>query len=291
MQLVPLVNWAGGKRQIIDIIKNSLPRAYNKYYEPFVGGGSVFMNILPANGVINDINPMLVNMYKQVKASPEALIEECKTIEEEVLNTKRETVYFKIRDAYNKKISKGIYDVQSAAYMIFITKHAFNGLYRVNSKGLMNVSYNSTRDGVRYWYDSKNIRNISFYLNQNNIEIMNTDFETVCSRVRKGDFVYFDSPYIPERGKTGCFGAYSKDNWSWEDHKRLVILTKDLTDRGAYVMLSNNECSLIYELYEQFHIKSFPVRRSINCNGDGRKGIEVLITNYEIDEPMETLFV
>jgi DNA adenine methylase len=160
--------------------------------------------------------------------------------------------------------------------MIWINKHCFNGLYRVNSKGLFNVSYNG-KTGIRS-ADNKNLLEVSEYLNKSGIMILQGDFEAACESVKSGDFVYLDPPYLSD--DTGDFTQYAKDGFYLKDHERLRDLFLRLDSIGAYVMQSNRDVDLIYEMYKGYHIESFGVRRSISCNASTRKGREVLIMNY-----------
>ena len=178
---------------------------------------------------------------------------------------------------YNKKISARSYDAECAALMIWINKHCFNGLYRVNNKGLFNVPYNNKVKGKSI--DENNIRTISKYLRNANITITCLDFEQACNKVTKGDFVYFDSPYVPE-SITASFTNYTMNGFTFADHQRLAALFKRLDSIGAKIMLSNNDVQLVRQLYKSFHIQSLNVKRMINRNGNKRTGREVIITNY-----------
>ena len=161
--------------------------------------------------------------------------------------------------------------------MIWINKHCFNGLYRVNSKGAFNVPYNN-RGQVKS-IDEQNIRAISDYLRRADVTITCLDFEKACEGVRANDFVYFDSPYIPE-STTANFTDYTVDGFSLADHERLAALFKKLDGTGAKIMLSNNDVPLVRSLYQGFHIQSVEVKRMINSNAAKRTGREVLVTNY-----------
>ena len=181
------------------------------------------------------------------------------------------------RQAYNAKIQAHELDAECAALMIWINKHCFNGLYRVNSKGLFNVPYNNKQGGVSI--DATNLRNIGLYLRTKDVAIHQGDFEAACADVQPGDFIYFDSPYVPV-SETANFTDYTKDGFTLEDHKRLATLYKRLSEQGVKVMLSNNNVPLVHELYSGFTIKEVNVRRAINRDASKRSGKEVIITNY-----------
>lgn len=273
-KISPAIKWAGGKTQLLNIITENLPDSYNNYYEPFIGGGAVLLSVKPEKALINDINEQLINLYIQIRDSVDDVLNKINNLDS-VPCTKE--FYYSIREQYNQKILSGEKDAQAAALMIWLNKHCFNGLYRVNSKGLFNVPFNNRVKGKSV--DESNIRAISDYLNQAKVNITCMDFEEACTTVSAGDFVYFDSPYVPE-SETAYFTNYAKGGFSLEDHKRLSKLFKCLDEKGAKIMLSNNDVPLVRELYEGYKIQSFAVKRMINRNANKRTGKEVLITNY-----------
>lgn len=186
-----------------------------------------------------------------------------------------------MRTAYNRKIAAHELDAECAAMLIWINKHCFNGLYRVNSKGLFNVPYNNKTGGPSI--DEDNLRAIGQYLRDAHIEIRQGDFEAACTDVKAGDFVYFDSPYVPV-SQTANFTDYTKNGFSQEDHQRLARLFRRLDSIGAYVMLSNHNVPFVHQLYQGFIIEPIDVRRNINCNASKRVGKEVIVTNYQVGE-------
>ena len=270
----PFVKWAGGKKQLLDRLKSRMPAAYERYYEPFIGGGALLLDVQPELAIINDTNEQLLNVYQQLKIDTEAVINAVNVLDADPCDTAR---YLAIREKYNTKIKAHELDAECAALMIWINKHCFNGLYRVNSKGLFNVPYNNKSDGVSI--DATNLRNIGLYLQSRDIEIRQGDFEDACMDVAPGDFVYFDSPYVPI-SETANFTDYTKDGFSLEDHKRLAALYRKLAAQGTKVMLSNHNVPLVHELYIGFTIEEVDVRRAINRNAAKRSGKEVIITNY-----------
>ena len=270
----PFVKWAGGKKQLLDRLESRMPATYERYYEPFIGGGALFLDVQPELAIINDTNEQLLNVYQQLKIDTEAVINAVNVLDADPCDTAR---YLAIREKYNAKIKAHELDAECAALMIWINKHCFNGLYRVNSKGLFNVPYNNKSDGVSI--DATNLRNIGLYLQSRDIEIRQGDFEDACMDVAPGDFVYFDSPYVPI-SETANFTDYTKDGFSLEDHKRLAALYKKLAAQGTKVMLSNHNVPLVHELYSGFTIEEVDVRRAINRDAAKRSGKEVIITNY-----------
>lgn len=279
----PFVKWAGGKRQLIDEIKIRMPSDYNRYFEPFVGGGAVLFDLLPMDAIINDINKSLINAYRQIKQSPIELIETIDELDNKI-PVDGKTYYYNIRQKYNDKLMQEDFDVELAAMLIFINKHCFNGLYRVNGKGLFNVPYNNSRQAS---YNAENIMTISKYLKT--ITILDGDFEQACKSAEEGDFIFFDSPYAPLNPTT--FESYTKEGFDKDSHSRLAELFKKLTIKGCHCMLTNHNTEFINDLYNnlfdnnskyKIYIDVVSVKRMINSDASNRKGEEVIIYNYKV---------
>ena len=271
----PPIRWVGGKRKLLEQLKSKMPDTYNRYYEPFIGGGALFFDVQPENAVINDVNQQLLNVYHQLKINPEAVIVAIEELNKVPCDKER---YYLVRECYNKKIQAQELDVQCAALMIWINMHCFNALYRVNKKGLFNVSYNNKVTCASF--EVENLRNIGTYLQNSNVEIREGDFEKACEDVQPGDFVYFDSPYAPLNA-TETFTQYTKDGFGLEDHKRLADLFRRLDSLGAKLLLSNHDGELVRELYKGYKIESVDVQRMICSIASKRTTVkEVIITNY-----------
>lgn len=272
--IAPFVKWAGGKRQLIPQIKERMPEKYNDYYEPFVGGGAVAFELLPTNALINDINKALINAYKQICNAPEAFLRAVNKLDKEMWEDGKK-YYYSLREHYNDKLMKAEYDVELAALFVFINKHCFNGLYRVNGKGLFNVPYNNSR---RTSVDESIIMEVSRYLQ--GITIMDGDFEEACEGAGQGDFVFIDSPYAPLNPTS--FESYTKEGFDIESHRRLSNLFDKLTNRGCYCMLTNHNTELINELYsgKGYRRDVVSVKRMINSDASKRVGEEIIICNY-----------
>lgn len=271
----PFVKWAGGKKQLLDKLKERAPVAFGTYYEPFIGGGAFLLDLQPRRAVINDVNEQLINVYIQLRTDAEAVIAAVERYDSVICNIE---YYLSVREKYNHKIAALELDAECAAMMIWLNKHCFNGLYRVNAKGLFNVPYNNRNGGSSI--DADNLRAIGQYFRESEIEIRQGDFEAACADVKSGDFVYFDSPYVPVSA-TANFTDYTKDGFSPDDHERLAGLFRRLDTMGVYVMLSNNDVPLVHALYRGFRMDVVDVRRSINRDASRRVGREVIITNYE----------
>ena len=272
--ITPFLKWAGGKRQLLPQIRERMPREYNNYYEPFIGGGAVLFELLPQKAVINDINIALVNAYRQICNKPEAFVQEVNRLDAEIWEDGKKYYYF-LRENYNDKLMQEELDVELAALFVFINKHCFNGLCRVNGKGLFNVPYNNSRKAS---IDANSIYAISSYLK--NVRILDGDFEVACDKAEKGDFVFIDSPYAPLNPTS--FESYTKEGFDIESHRRLAALYDELTERGCYCMLTNHNTQLINELYgnKGYRLDVVDVKRFINSDASNRVGKEVIICNY-----------
>ncbi|MCI8417616.1 MAG: DNA adenine methylase [Lachnospiraceae bacterium] len=272
--IAPFVKWAGGKRQLLPRIRERLPENFKDYYEPFVGGGAVIFELQPANALINDSNRALINAYRQIRNGTEAFLEAVCKLDGEMWEDGK-TYYYSLREKYNDKMIRAEYDVELAALFVFLNKHCFNGLYRVNGKGLFNVPYNNSRGAS---VDVEDIRNMAKYLQ--GVEILEGDFETACKNAGKGDFVFLDSPYAPLNPTS--FESYTKEGFDIGSHRRLAGLFEKLTAKGCYCMLTNHNTELINELYgnKGYKIDVVRVKRLINADASNRVGEEVIICNY-----------
>lgn len=270
----PIIKWAGGKRQLLPIIRGLMPASYRRYFEPFLGGGAVLLGLQPETAIVNDLNRQLINLYKQVKDAPDELIRLIRHLDGARCDKEH---YLNVREEYNNKIATSTCDVECAAFMVWLNKHCFNGLYRTNKKGLFNVPYNNRKNGKSI--NEQDLRAVSVYLNSHNVELRQGDFEEACNGVGLDDFVYFDSPYLP-MSETANFTSYTGDGFSMDEHERLAALFRDLDKKGAKLMLSNNDTQLAHELYGGFNIHTVAVNRAINRNGSARTSREIIVTNY-----------
>lgn len=273
-RLSPVLKWAGGKTQLLDALRERMPASFRRYYEPFVGGGALFLALEPRAARLNDINGQLINLYQQIRDNSEEIIATVSTMDDEVVDKER---YYAIRARYNEKIAASALDAECAALMLWLNKHCFNGLYRVNNKGLFNVPFNNRCSGASLV--PENIRGIAAYLRASAVELTCGDFAAAVADASAGDFVYFDSPYVPV-SETASFTDYTKTGFSYEEHVRLAELFQELDARGVQIMLSNNDVPLVHELYAGFKIEAFDVKRMINSKASRRTGREVIVTNY-----------
>ncbi|MFM0581700.1 DNA adenine methylase [Streptococcus suis] len=273
--LQPFTKWTGGKRQLLPVIKSLMPDNYNSYFEPFIGGGAVFFELIPKKAIINDFNSELINCYRQIKDNPQKLIQLLTKHQE---NNSKE-YYLELRAVDRDNRINKMTDVERAARIMYMLRVNFNGLYRVNSKNQFNVPYGRYKNPKIV--DSELILSISQYLNKNNIEILTGDFEKAVEDVGAGDFVYFDPPYIP-LSETSAFTSYTHEGFSYEEQVRLRDVFRKLDKKGAYVMLSNSSSPLVEELYKGFNIHKVEAIRTNGAKASSRGKIsEFIVTNYD----------
>ena len=273
--LQPFTKWTGGKRQLLEELRSYMPETYGRYFEPFVGGGALFFDLAPEQAVINDFNEELINAYRQIKNNPAELIN--LLIKHKENNSK--DYYLELRSADRDGRISRMTGVERAARILYMLRVDFNGLYRVNSKNQFNVPYGRYKNPKIVDVDL--LYQISEYLNENDVEILQTDFADAVKDAQTGDFVYFDPPYIP-LNETSSFTSYTHEGFSYEEQVRLRDTFKELTERGVYAMLSNSSSPLVEELYKDFNIYFVEAQRTNGAKSSSRGKIsEIIVTNYD----------
>lgn len=272
----PFVKWAGGKNQLLPILTDYVPKDFNSYFEPFIGGGALFFSLYPKKAYINDLNTDLIcafNCFKN-KSKFEELKKALNTHEE----NHSEEYYYSVRELDRTESFKTLPDAERAARMIYLNKACFNGLYRVNSKGFFNVP-SGKKEKVKT-FENANFNSIFNYFSNNEINILNTDFQKVTAKADKNDFVYFDPPYDTLEDQNN-FTAYDKEGFGKKEQIKLCETFKALDKKGVKVLLSNHNTPFINELYKAFDINIIQANRMINSKATGRGKVEeVLIKNY-----------
>lgn len=273
----PFIKWLGGKSLLLPELRQRMPEHIGgTYVEPFVGGGGVFFNMQPANAVLNDVNPRLVNLYITIRDNKDELVDSLTCYESEYntlssINAKKD-FYYQNRTEFNARGFETELTVDDAAHFIFLNKTNFNGLYRENADGKYNAAF-GWKKNIRL-FDEANFSSCSAVLQ--NISITNGDFENACNGLSASDFVYFDPPYY------STFNGYRKGGFSMDDHLRLHNLFQRLTESGVHCMLSNSNTDFIKNLYAGYNIEIVSAKRNINRNGNARHGEELIITNYKL---------
>ncbi len=270
----PFLKWAGGKGRLIQQYIPYFPTYFKTYYEPFLGGGSVFFYLherQPAKAFLTDINAELITTYLCVRDDVEKLIDLLK--EHQLQHSK--DYYYRIRTTIEST------ELKKAARLIYLNKTCFNGLYRENSKGEFNVPMGKYKKPNIC--DFSNLRLASIALQSAEIEIRS--FEKVLNYASNSeDFVYFDPPYYPV-STTSNFTSYSRYAFNENEQYRLRDVFVELAQRGVRVMLSNSDTSFIRNLYKDFHIYTILAGRAINSNAKKRGKInELLVSSYSIKD-------
>ena len=247
-----------------------MPKSYNRYFEPFIGGGALFFELQPENAYISDMNEELINLYSVVRDNVYELIADLNRHEVS------KEYFLEIRNLDRTDEYKNLSDMQRASRFIYLNRTCFNGLYRVNSQGQFNVPFGNYKNPRIV--DENNLLNCSELLK--NTEIKCADFSEILTKVKKGDFVYFDPPYVP-LNETSSFTSYTKDGFDMDMQFKLREACDELDSMGVMFMLSNSDTKFVNELYSNYEIKKVFASRAVNANAEGRGKItEVLVRNY-----------
>ncbi len=300
MKAKPFVKWAGGKGQLLGELDKRLPseilqsKTIPRYLEPFVGGGAMFFYLQSRYEIresyLSDNNEDLILTYEVIKNSVKGLIDELLEMEAfhlEKSEDERKENYYRIREAYNsQKIDYQTSSqewIERAAYFIFLNKTCFNGLYRLNSKGLFNVPFGRYKNPTIC--DEENLKEVQSVLKKT--VLFNGDFTKSKKYIDDESFVYLDPPYRP-LNKTSHFTSYSKGGFNDDSQKRLADYFKKMDQRGAKLMLSNSDPKnhdegdkFFDELYKDFNLERIPAKRNINRDASRRGKInELIVRNY-----------
>lgn len=277
----PFLKWAGGKRSLLPTLLEHVPGTFTAYHEPFVGGGALFFALRNAGRLpfiarrgrrvayLNDFNERLVRTYRAIQG-----VRGLDTVEDVIsrLRRKKNDKAFFLRERA-KKID-ALEDADVAAWMIYLNRVCFNGLYRVNRKNEFNTPFGAYENPTIC--DASNLRACAHALGGDEagdgyVKITCGDFEKACTTVGAGDFVYFDPPYAPRSGEE--FVGYHEDGFGENEHERLRDVARVLVLRGAKVMISNSGADLVRELYKKrghWEIHEVKGKRSIGATGDRR---------------------
>lgn len=299
----PFLKWAGGKSQLLETFANFYPKELEtnrikNYYEPFIGGGAVFFDVVQKYSIeaafLFDINEELILTYQVVQKDVNKLVEQLHELQNRYLRLnqdERSEFFYKVRNEFNKNrlsIEYSRYSekwITRAAQIIFLNKTCFNGLFRFNSKGEFNVPAGRYKNPKIL--DEPNLRNVSKTLEI--AEIRKADFTEITNLVKPLSFVYFDPPYRP-LNKTSSFTSYSKKIFGDDEQEQLAAIFSELHQKGIKLMLSNSDPKnydpddcFFDELYKHFNIYRVLAKRSINSVASKRKAIkEIIVTNYAV---------
>ncbi|MBI4498987.1 MAG: DNA adenine methylase [Chloroflexi bacterium] len=271
----PFLKWAGGKAQVLPQLAPLFPARFERYHEPFVGGGAVFFALASQRrglaATLIDANPDLMNCYRVVR---DRLADLMPLLREHQANHAKD-YYYALRAQHD------LPPVEAAARFIYLNKTCYNGLYRVNSKGQFNVPMgNYVHPRI---LDEEVLRAASDALQ--GVDLVTGDFSQVLEEAQEGDFIYFDPPFVPV-SPTANFTGYwvsraGKAGFGEEEQARLAQVYRELDRRGCKLVLSNSDCDLIHDLYAGFDIRMVQVPRLINSNPEKRGPVaEVVVRNF-----------
>ena len=282
----PFVKWAGGKGALVEEYSKLglIPLKFNRYFEPFLGGGAMFFylwrrGVIKNEAYLSDINKELISTYKIIKEDVNSLISQLEKLKDKY----SEEMFYHFRTEYNKLKKLDVLNfqmrVRKAALFIYLNKTCYNGLYRENRKGEFNVPFGRYKNPNIL--DEENLRWVNKALQNAILSVC--DFEECALKAKEGDFVYFDPPYIPI-SSTASFTSYHQRDFTIEDQERLAKVIEKLSSRGVYVLLSNASHPEIKRLYKDIsgiHFFEVLAPRYINSNGNKRGPIrEYALTNY-----------
>lgn len=265
----PILKWAGGKRQLLGEIAKRIPNGFNRYIEPFFGGGSVYFGLCPEKALLSDVNGDLILVYTQIRDHWKEVSKELKGL------PFGEKEFYEIRARDREEGYSDIPPAQRAARLIYLNHTCYNGLYRVNSKGFFNSPYGryknpSLPSEELMEADSRALRKAVIKV---------SDFGKALSVAKKGDFAYLDPPY--DKIGPQSFTQYSRGGFSREDQRRLAEDLRMLDRKGVKWLLSNSATDFIKELYGDFKVEVVWARRSVGASAKERHPVqEVLIRNY-----------
>lgn len=294
----PFMKWVGGKTQIINEVLNLFPKEINNYHEPFLGGGSVLLAVLSQlqsrkitiKGKIyaSDLNSNLIGLYKNIQSNPDALItkvqdiqkifiaakgttinRQAKTVEEALSSP--ESYYFWIRSKFNKLTKEERQSIRGSAFLLFMNKTCFRGVYREGPNGF-NVPFGNYNNPTIIEPD--HIKAVSALIKD--VIFTCQDFSTSFMAIQPGDFVYADPPYAPEN--TQSFVSYTSDGFDLAAHTRLF---KEIKEKNVKMLLSNADVKLVKDAFPSptYKTQIISCRRAIHSKEPSARTNEVLITN------------
>ncbi len=273
----PFVKWAGGKRQLLPILSQHIPKNFDTYFEPFLGGGAVLFHLVSQNSQLkcfaSDLNSTLILSYVTIRDKVDELIMSLEEHSENYFKNP-DKYYYQVRDNNPKN------QIDQVSRLMFLNKTCFNGLYRVNSKGKFNVPIGKyVNPNI---VNKENLQVLSHVLQSKRISIKCEDFTIALKRIQKDDFVYLDPPYQPV-SSTANFTSYTNDSFDYKDQEKLYTEFKKLDSKGCKIMLSNSKSHEVIELFSEYsdNIIEINTNRFINSNSKKRTGhTEILIKNY-----------
>lgn len=253
----PFLKWVGGKRWLTTAGLLPAATSYDRYIEPFLGGGAVFFHLQPKVAILSDINSDLIHLFSTMRAHPVQL-------QAAMADHQRDHSsehYYKVRAANFEQ------PVARAARFLYLNRTCWNGLYRVNRKGEFNVPI-GTKDTVLF--EDEDFQAVAELLAS--VELICSDFEKVIELAGVGDLVFLDPPYTVRHNFNG-FLKYNESMFSWADQVRLANCAKDAIARGAAVIVTNANHSSVHELYEDVFAVQEMHRASVLAASPAKRGV------------------
>lgn len=279
----PVLKWAGGKRQLLEpilsFVEEAFPERIGTYYEPFAGGAAVFFALTARDKFeharLSDKNEDLIRVYSELRDDASSVIRELQKL---CALGEGEDVYYKVRDNRPRK------DAARAARLIYLNRTGYNGLYRVNRSGGFNVPYGRYKnprilDEARLLAAADALQGVQLFVE---------DFQESCKKAKRGDFVYFDPPYMP-RSRTASFAEYHAEAFALAEHERLAKAFARLTKKGVSVLLSNSDTPETRALYADFETQTVLAKRAINSDPTRRGAISELLVRSSVSLPLAPL--
>lgn len=276
----PFLKWAGGKARLASEIGKRLPMTSGRLVEPFVGSGAVFLGVAPRPGgyLLGDANPDLVTLYRRLVATPEAFVEEVRALFTPETNTREG--YNALRAAFNA-MEPGA--AGRAPIFVYLNRHAFNGIHRVNRAGAMNVPFG------KYARTSPPVDEmLAFARFAAGAEFENKDFRVIMASAKEGDVVYCDPPYVP-LSPTASFDGYAAGGFSARDQRDMAELCVELSRRGVPVLVSNHDTPFTRDIYKDAEIEAIDVRRSIAAASGSRGKAPEVLASFHVPGSAEEL--
>jgi DNA adenine methylase len=270
----PFVKWAGGKQGIAHALVGMFPRGCGRYYEPFLGGGSVLFAARPKRAVCGDENEGLLDCYIAIRDDWKRVAR----ILDALPNTKED--YLCIRAIRPDSLDL----FTRAAHFVYLNKTCFRGLFRVNRRNQFNVPYGAYD---RRYYDPHEFAAVAETVH--NVEFRPGDFELTLADIDAGDFAYLDPPYY-KLGGYSDFNRYTKGQFRENDHIRLAAVCREMDDRGVLWAVSNSDTPFVRRLFDGYEMIPVSNRREINLNSQERDVTELLIVNYRVNVEQGLLF-
>jgi DNA adenine methylase len=265
----PFLKWAGGKYRILNNILRELPKGA-RFVEPFASSCAVYLNANFPNALVADLNADLVGLYRHIQQEGEDFIHYCASFFNPENNTRER--YMALRSRLNSTNDGR----ERAAILLYVNRHAFNGLIRYNSGGEFNVPFGKY---AKPYFPFQEL--LAFYekTRSTETEFTSADFRSIFARLEPGDVVYCDPPYAP-LSPTSSFTAYAGKTFQERDQRDLALLAQEAWRKGIPVVLSNHDTEVTRRLYSSAIIKRFSVQRCISCDGGNRAKVQELLAVY-----------